>query len=174
MVKKAMGGVLLVDEAYYLYNAGNDRDYGQESIEILLNVMENNAEDIVVILAGYKDRMDKFFSFIPGMSSRVGNHIDFPNYEADELQSIAELMAKDQDYNLTPEASMMFKDYIGKKASLPFFANARSVRNAIDRSRMNAAIRVFNRGITGDGWVTEEELAEINADDMQILLNEVE
>ena len=98
MIKKAMGGILLVDEAYYLYNAGNDRDYGQESIEILLNVMENNAEDIVVIMAGYKDRMDKFFSFIPGMSSRVGNHIDFPNYEGNELLEIAELMAKDQDY----------------------------------------------------------------------------
>ena len=120
--------------------------------------MENNAEDIVVILAGYKDRMDKFFSFIPGMSSRVGNHIDFPNYKPDELQDIAMLMAKDQDYKLTPEASEMFKEYIGKKASLPFFANARSVRNAVDRSRMNSAIRIFNRGLQGDGMVTTEEL----------------
>merc|ERR1719454_2275888 len=92
MIKKSMGGVLLVDEAYYLYNAANDRDYGQESIDILLNVMEENREDLVVILAGYKDRMDKFFSFIPGMSSRIGNHIEFPNYEAEELLSIAKVM----------------------------------------------------------------------------------
>merc|ERR1719171_3426384 len=100
MIKKAFGGVLLVDEAYYLYNAANDRDYGQESIEILLNVMENNKEDLVVVLAGYKDRMDKFFSFIPGMSSRVGNHIDFPNYETDELVDIASVMADKMQYDL--------------------------------------------------------------------------
>merc|ERR1712157_328692 len=101
VIKKAMGGVLLVDEAYYLYNAANDRDYGQESIEILLNVMENQQEDLVVVLAGYKDRMDKFFSFIPGMSSRIGNHIDFPNYEVDELFEISKVMSRDLDYEMT-------------------------------------------------------------------------
>merc|ERR1712100_424358 len=104
MVKKAMGGILLVDEAYYLYNAANDRDYCQESIEILLNVMENNKEDLVVVLAGYKDRMDKFFSYIPGMSSRIGNHIDFPNYEVDELVDIGKVMARELEYNLEDDA----------------------------------------------------------------------
>merc|ERR1712187_345839 len=104
MIKKAMGGILLVDEAYYLYNAANDRDYGQESIEILLNVMENNKEDLIVVLAGYKDRMDRFFSFIPGMSSRIGNHIDFPNYEVDELVDIAKVMIRDLEYQLDPMA----------------------------------------------------------------------
>merc|ERR1719426_552956 len=104
MVKKAMGGILLVDEAYYLYNASNDRDYGQESIEILLNVMENNKEDLVVILAGYKDRMDKFFSYTPGMASRVGNHVNFPNYEVDELVEIAQVMARELEYQIAPDA----------------------------------------------------------------------
>merc|ERR1711935_217037 len=104
MIKKAMGGVLLVDEAYYLYNAANDRDYGQESIEILLNVMENNQDDLVVAVAGYKDRMDKFFSYIPGMMSRIGNHIDFPNYQADELVKIAGVMSHDLQYDIASDA----------------------------------------------------------------------
>ena len=110
MIKKAMGGVLLVDEAYYLFNAANDRDYGQESIEILLNVMENNAEDLVVAVAGYKDRMDTFFSYIPGMMSRIGNHIDFPNYSADELVQIAEVMAGQLEYDIEASAYPVFKD----------------------------------------------------------------
>merc|ERR1711998_625310 len=104
MVKKAMGGILLVDEAYYLYNAANDRDYGQESIEILLNVMENNKEDLIVVLAGYKDKMDKFYSFIPGMSSRIGNHVNFPNYEVDELVEIAQVMSRELEYQIAPDA----------------------------------------------------------------------
>jgi len=121
VIKKAMGGVLLIDEAYYLYNASNDRDYGQESIEILLNVMEENREDLVVILAGYKDRMDKFFSFIPGMSSRIGNHIEFPNYEAKELVSIAKVMCRDLEYEMSPDAEPIFYRYIEKRMTMPFF-----------------------------------------------------
>merc|ERR1711871_1692043 len=109
-----------VDEAYYLYNAANDRDYGQESIEILLTFMENNREDLVVVLAGYKDRMDKFFSFIPGMSSRIGNHIDFPNYEVDELFEISKVMSLDLDYEMTDEAGDVFKKYIERRMAMPF------------------------------------------------------
>merc|ERR1719213_1133507 len=124
MVKKAMGGILLVDEAYYLYNAANDLDYGQESIEILLNVMENNKEDLVVVLAGYKDRMDKFFSFIPGMSSRIGNHIDFPNYEVDELVEIGKVMCRELEYEMGPAAIPALTAYMEKRMELPFFANA--------------------------------------------------
>merc|ERR1711924_542290 len=142
-------GVLLVDEAYYLYNAANDRDYGQESIEILLTFMENNREDLVVVLAGYKDRMDKFFSFISGMSSRIGNHIDFPNYEVDELFEISKVMSRDLDYEMTDEAGDVFKKYIERRMAMPFFSNARTVRNAMDRARMNAAIRVFDQAIAG-------------------------
>merc|ERR1712003_201859 len=104
MVKKAMGGILLVDEAYYLYNAANDRDYGQESIEILLNVMENNKEDLIVVLAGYKDKMDRFYSYIPGMASRIGNHIEFPDYAADELVEIGKVMCRELEYTLGPDA----------------------------------------------------------------------
>merc|ERR1712232_1503801 len=122
MVKKAMGGILLVDEAYYLYNAANDRDYGQESIEILLNVMENNKEDLVVVLAGYKDKMDKFLSYIPGMASRIGNHIDFPNYEVDELVDIGKVMARDLEYKLADDAEVNLRAYLEKRKDLPFFA----------------------------------------------------
>jgi len=174
VVKRAMGGVLLVDEAYYLYNAGNDRDYGQESIEILLNMMENNREDLIVVLAGYKDRMDSFFSFIPGMSSRIGNHIDFPNYEVDELVEISRVMMREQEYVLAPGADEMFQKYIERRMELPFFSNARTVRNAMDRARMNSAIRIFNKAMEegGNPFVTKEDLQSINADDFKILYDE--
>ena len=174
VIKQALGGVLLVDEAYYLYNAANDRDYGQESIEILLTFMENNREDLVVVLAGYKDRMDKFFSFIPGMSSRIGNHIDFPNYEVDELFEISKVMSRDLDYEMTDEAGDVFKKYIERRMAMPFFSNARTVRNAMDRARMNAAIRVFDQAVSGknNGDVGADDLKAITADDFQVILDE--
>jgi len=176
MIKKAMGGLLLVDEAYYLYNASNDRDYGQESIEILLNVMENNQDDLVVAVAGYKDRMDKFFSYIPGMMSRIGNHIDFPNYQADELVAIANVMARDLEYDIDPDAFPVFKDYIERRMDLPYFSNARTVRNAMDRARMNAAIRTFEKfaiqGVNG-GVCTVDDLKCIRKDDFQILVDDI-
>jgi len=176
MIKKAMGGVLLIDEAYYLYNAANDRDYGQESIEILLNIMENNKDDLVVAVAGYKDRMDRFFSYIPGMMSRIGNHIDFPNYSADELVKIAEVMARDLEYDIDADAYPVFKRYIEERMKLPFFSNARTVRNAMDRARMNAAIRTFERfAIAGEngGVCSIEDLKSIKAEDFQIILDDI-
>lgn len=176
MIKKAMGGLLLVDEAYYLYNAANDRDYGQESIEILLNVMENNTDDLVVAVAGYKDRMDKFFSYIPGMMSRIGNHIDFPNYSADELVKISEVMARDLEYDIDDTAYPVFKDYIQRRMELPYFSNARTVRNAMDRARMNAAIRTFEKyaiqGVNG-GVCTVDDLKSIRAEDFQVLVDDI-
>jgi len=167
MVKKAMGGILLVDEAYYLYNAANDRDYGQESIEILLNVMEHNKEDIIVVLAGYKDKMDAFYSFIPGMNSRVGNHIEFPNYEVDELVAIGKVMCRELEYNWGPGAEEAFGAYMQKRMTMPFFSNARTVRNAIDLARMRAAIRIFNEKMSpgSDGMVSEDELMTITGAD---------
>ena len=173
-IKRAMGGVLLVDEAYYLYNAANDRDYGQESIEILLNVMENNKEDLIVVLAGYKDRMDTFFSFIPGMSSRIGNHVDFPNYEINELTDIAAVMGRDLEYDLDQPALDMFQKYITRRMELPFFSNARTVRNAMDRARMNSAIRIFNSKMdpSSNGLVNKEELMKITDADFGILYAE--
>jgi len=167
VIKKAMGGVLLIDEAYYLYNASNDRDYGQESIEILLNVMEENREDIVVVLAGFKDRMDSFFSFIPGMSSRVGNHIEFPNYEPEELVGIAKVMVRDLEYEMAPEAEPIFFEYIKKRMTMPYFSNARTVRNAVDRARMRAAIRLFNKAFdsSSDGMVSKAELMTLEKSD---------
>jgi len=144
VIKKAMGGVLFIDEAYYLYRPENERDYGQESIEILLQVMENNRDDIVVILAGYKNRMDQFFESNPGMRSRIAHHLDFPDYSADELLAIAELMLHEQNYRFAPVTEKVFLEYIEKRMQLDHFANARSIRNALDRARLRQANRLFN------------------------------
>jgi probable Rubsico expression protein CbbX len=144
MLKKAMGGVLFIDEAYYLYRPENERDYGAEAIEILLQVMEANRDDLVVIFAGYKERMDIFYQSNPGLSSRVANHIDFPDYSADELLAIAKLILAKENYRFSEEATAAFGEYIVRRMQLPFFANARSIRNAIDRARMRQANRLFN------------------------------
>jgi len=138
-----MGGVLFIDEAYYLYRPENERDYGQEAIEILLQVMENNREDLVVFLAGYKDRMDTFFQSNPGMSSRIAHHLDFPDYATDELLQIAERMLDAQHYHFGAGAREVFRDYIVRRAQQPHFANARSIRNALDRARLRQASRLF-------------------------------
>jgi probable Rubsico expression protein CbbX len=143
VIKKAMGGVLFIDEAYYLYKPENERDYGAESIEILLQIMENNRDDLVVILAGYKDRMDKFFHSNPGMRSRIAHHIDFPDYSAEELLIIAKLMLAAQNYRFSPEAEKAFSEYIPLRMKMEHFANARSIRNALDRARMRQANRLF-------------------------------
>jgi probable Rubsico expression protein CbbX len=143
VIKKAMGGVLFIDEAYYLYRPENERDYGQEAIEILLQVMEDNRDDLVVILAGYRDRMDVFFRSNPGMASRIAHHIDFPDYSADELHRIAELMAASMHYRFDAEAQAALREYIGLRMTQPRFANARSIRNALDRARLRQAKRLF-------------------------------
>ena len=144
VIKKAMGGVLFIDEAYYLYKPENERDYGAESIEILLQTMENNREDLVVILAGYKDRMDKFFHSNPGMRSRIAHHIDFPDYGADELVAIAKLMLASQNYCFSAAGEEAFGKYIRLRMKSEHFANARSVRNALDRARLRQANRLFS------------------------------
>jgi probable Rubsico expression protein CbbX len=163
MLKKAMGGVLFIDEAYYLYRPENERDYGAEAIEILLQVMENNRDDLVVIFAGYKDRMDVFYQSNPGLSSRVANHIDFPDYSADELLLIAGLILAQENYRFSDEARVAFADYIQRRMQLPFFANARSIRNAIDRARMRQANRLFS----GMGrLVSKLDLMTLEAEDI--------
>ncbi|MFM8975353.1 MAG: CbbX protein [Vulcanococcus sp.] len=164
MLKKAMGGVLFIDEAYYLYRPENERDYGAEAIEILLQVMENNRDDLVVIFAGYKERMDVFYQSNPGLSSRVANHIDFPEYSAEDLLAIARLILAEENYRFSEEALAAFADYIQRRMQLPFFANARSIRNAIDRARMRQANRLF-KGM-GQGGLTKLDLMTIEADDI--------
>lgn len=163
MLKRAMGGVLFIDEAYYLYRPENERDYGAEAIEILLQVMENNRDDLVVIFAGYKERMDVFYQSNPGLSSRVANHIDFPDYSAEELLAIAQLILADENYRFSNEAQAAFADYIVRRMQLPFFANARSIRNAIDRARMRQANRLFGRM---GSPLTKLDLMTIEADDI--------
>jgi probable Rubsico expression protein CbbX len=163
VLKKALGGVLFIDEAYYLYRPENERDYGAEAIEILLQVMENNRNDLVVIFAGYKERMDIFYQSNPGLSSRVANHIDFPDYTAPELLAIAQLILAAENYRFSPEAAAAFADYIQRRMQLPFFANARSIRNAIDRARMRQANRLFS----GMGRaLTKTDLMTIEAEDI--------
>ena len=163
ILKKAMGGVLFIDEAYYLYRPENERDYGQEAIEILLQVMENQRDDIVVILAGYKDRMDKFFESNPGMSSRIAHHIDFPDYSADELSLIADKMLDKMQYHFDAPASAAFVDYLKLRMAQPHFANARSVRNALDRARLRHASRLL---ATPNAAVNAESLTTIVAADI--------
>ena len=145
VLKRAMGGVLFIDEAYYLYRPENERDYGQEAIEILLQVMENQRADLVVIFAGYKQRMDTFFHSNPGLSSRVAHHIDFPDYSAEELIAIAQLMLEQMHYRLSPDALAALGEYIERRRTQPHFANARSIRNALDRARLRQASRLFER-----------------------------
>ena len=164
VLKRAMGGVLFIDEAYYLYRPDNERDYGQEAIEILLQVMENNREDLVVILAGYADRMDRFFQSNPGFRSRIAHHIDFPDYDDGELLSIAETMLAGQNYHLDPEARAVMTGYIELRRRQPHFANARSIRNALDRARLRQANRLFS---TAQGPVTAEALSTIRAEDIR-------
>ncbi|WP_371440600.1 CbbX protein [Methylobacillus sp. MM3] len=163
VLKKAMGGVLFIDEAYYLYKPENERDYGAEAIEILLQVMENQREDLVVILAGYKDRMDRFFLSNPGMSSRIAHHIDFPDYTPDELLEIAKLMMAGLNYRFSPEGEKTFAEYIVKRMEMPNFANARSIRNALDRARLRQANRLF---ASHDKALTRQDLLTIEADDI--------
>ncbi len=162
ILKKAMGGVLFIDEAYYLYRAENERDYGQEAIEILLQVMENQREDLVVILAGYADRMDQFFQMNPGFRSRIAHHIDFPDYTDGELLQIAEIILARQNYRLSGAAREALQAYITARKSQPLFANARSIRNALDRVRLRQANRVF----ASEGPVAAEALSTIEAPDI--------
>jgi probable Rubsico expression protein CbbX len=160
VLKKAMGGVLFIDEAYYLYRPENERDYGQEAIEILLQVMENQRDDLVVILAGYADRMATFFGSNPGMSSRIAHHLDFPDYSSGELLHIADTMLTTSHYRFGPGAREAFDDYLQRRIRQPHFANARSVRNALDRMRLRQASRLFadrDRPLTADDLSTIDE-----------------
>ena len=163
VLKKAMGGVLFIDEAYYLYRAENERDYGQEAIEILLQVMENQRDDLVVILAGYADRMERFFSSNPGFRSRIAHHIDFPDYADDELLAIAELMLRDMNYGFTLEARAEFVRYIALRKNQPLFSNARSIRNALDRLRLRQANRLV---ADLDHVLTADDIRSIEASDV--------
>ncbi|MER8483812.1 CbbX protein [Mesorhizobium sp. M1322] len=160
VIKRAMGGVLFIDEAYYLYKPENERDYGQESIEILLQCMENNRDDLVVILAGYKNKMDRFFDSNPGMRSRIAHHLDFPDYGVGELKSIAEIMLAEQNYRLSEAAAKALEEYLPIRMRLPHFSNARSVRNGLDRARLRQANRLFasrDRALTKTDLITIEE-----------------
>jgi probable Rubsico expression protein CbbX len=162
VLKRAYGGVLFIDEAYYLHRPENERDYGQEAIEILLQVMENDRDRLVVILAGYKDRMDEFFASNPGMASRVAHHIDFPDYTPEELMEIAQRMLERQDYRLSRAGEQAFREYLERRMARPRFAHGRSTRNAIDRARLRHASRLFD----SDEPPGHDELMTIEADDI--------
>jgi probable Rubsico expression protein CbbX len=164
ILKKAMGGVLFIDEAYYLYRPENERDYGQEAIEILLQTMEDHRDDLVVILAGYKDRMDTFFRSNPGMASRIAHHIDFPDYGADELFEIAGIMATRMHYRFDADGAAAMREYIERRMAQPRFSNARSIRNGIDRARLRMANRLFAQR---DRTLDRSDLETITAQDVR-------
>ena len=164
VLKRAMGGVLFIDEAYFLYRPENERDYGQEAIEILLQVMENQRDDLVVILAGYRDRMERFFQSNPGMSSRIAHHVDFPDYTPEELLLIAGLMLEKMQYRLSPEAEAALVEYVALRRAQPNFANARSIRNALDRARLRQASRLVTDPA---GPLTRQALMTIEAEDVR-------
>jgi probable Rubsico expression protein CbbX len=164
VLKRAMGGVLFIDEAYALVRPENDRDYGQEAIEILLHVMESQRQDLVVILAGYRDRMERFFACNPGFSSRIAHHLDFPDYAPDELLAIAQRMAASMSYGFSPSGREAMREYIARRRARPRFANARSIRNALDRARLRHANRLLGRAA---GSATREELTTIEAEDIR-------
>ena len=163
VLQRAIGGVLFIDEAYYLYRAENERDYGPEAIEILLQFMENRRDDLVVILAGYRNKMDTFFQCNPGLHSRIAHHIDFPDYTLEELMEIADLMMRQQMYAFDDESRQAFGEYLALRVRQAHFANARSVRNAIDRMRLRQAVRLVEQG----GRIPKEELARIDAVDIR-------
>jgi probable Rubsico expression protein CbbX len=163
VLKRARGGVLFIDEAYYLYRPENERDYGQEAIEILLQVMESERDKLVVIFAGYADRMEEFFRSNPGMGSRVAHHIEFPDYSVEELMTIAGMMLARQGYELSPEADGALREYVQLRMSQPRFANARSIRNALDRARLRQASRLFALG----GRLTRTQLMRLESEDIR-------
>ncbi len=163
VLKRAMGGVLFIDEAYYLHRPENEKDYGQEAIEILLQVMENQREDLVVILAGYRDRMASFFASNPGFRSRIAHHIDFPDYDTSELLAIAELLAAQSEYRLSPAAREAMIEYITLRQQQPSFSNGRSIRNALDRARLRQAMRLY----AGNAVATRDALQTIEAEDIR-------
>jgi probable Rubsico expression protein CbbX len=164
VLKKAMGGVLFIDEAYYLYRPENERDYGPEAIEILLQVMETQRTDLVVILAGYRERMEVFFRSNPGLSSRITHHLDFPDYGADELEAIAQRMLDSMQYRLSDDGLQALRDYIPLRMQQPHFANARSIRNALDRARLRQANRLFAQA---GRELSREELMTIEGEDLR-------
>jgi probable Rubsico expression protein CbbX len=162
VLKKACGGVLFIDEAYYLHRPENERDYGQEAIEILLQAMENERDKLVVILAGYRDRMDDFFGSNPGMQSRVAHHIEFPDFTVDELMRVGDLMLEQRAYRFSPEARRVFREYIERRQRRPRFAHGRSIRNAVDRARLRQASRLFE----SEAALGRDELITIEAEDL--------
>jgi len=162
IVKRALGGILFIDEAYYLHRIDNERDYGQEAIEILLQEMESERENFVVVMAGYRDRMEEFFQANPGMGSRVAHHIHFPDYDADELMLIARMMVDQQGYEMGEGAEAAFHDYIVRRIERPRFAHGRSIRNAVERARLRQANRLFESGRR----LTKSDLVTIEPEDI--------
>ena len=162
-IKKALGGVLFIDEAYYLHRPDNERDYGQEAIEVLLSVMESERHNLVVIMAGYQDPMNEFFLANPGMGSRIAHHIHFPDYKPDELMEIATMMVDGQGFEFSEEAVEAMRDYVERRVDQPRFANGRSIRNAVERARMRQAMRLFE----ADRPLDRDELVTIEADDIR-------
>jgi probable Rubsico expression protein CbbX len=163
VIKRALGGVLFIDEAYYLHRTENERDYGQEAVEVLLSVMESQRRSLVVVMAGYEERMEEFFRANPGMGSRVAHHLRFPDYTVEELVAMAQLMIDRQGYELSEDGTTALREYVARRVEQPRFANGRSIRNAVERARMRQATRLFDAGRR----LTRRDLVTIEADDIR-------
>jgi probable Rubsico expression protein CbbX len=168
LVKQSLGGVLFLDEAYYLYKANDPKDYGHECIEIISAFMEEHGNRMVVVIAGYKDKISRFLGYVPGFAAKIGVYLDFPDYEPEDMREIAKLMISSMSYEVGEEALDKMQEYLTARSLLPFFANARTVRNAVDVARMRQAIRLFYEAFEPghDGGIEEGRLSVIEVEDI--------
>jgi len=157
-VKKALGGILFVDEAYSLARGG-EKDFGKEAIDTLVKEMEDNRNKFILILAGYKHEMEYFLNTNPGLRSRFPIQIDFPDYTIDELLQIAELMVKNRQYKLTESAKRRLMKILIRDDNSREMGNARLVRNIIERAIRKQAVRVLNKiNITKEDLITIDSI----------------
>jgi probable Rubsico expression protein CbbX len=164
-LQQAQGGILFIDEAHHLYKPDNERDYGSEAIELLLQVMENQRDDLILIFAGGKANIDKFFNSNPGISSRIGNHVDFKDYDVADLTDITKfLLHNDNRFKFTDEALEILVFYIGQLISFPAFANARTVKVFLNQLLAYQAVRVENL-LLKNGNLNYDDFVTITKDD---------
>jgi probable Rubsico expression protein CbbX len=166
-LQKAEGGILFIDEAHHLYKPDNERDYGAEAIELLLQVMENQRDDLILIFGGKKDRLEGFFNSNPGISSRIGNHIDFPDYKSDDLKEISKfVLTNNSRYRFTEESLEILSFYINQLIEKPAFANVRTLKVFLNQLFQYQSIRIEN-SLLEKGTIDYESLVTIQPEDFK-------
>ncbi|WP_058829671.1 AAA family ATPase [Paenibacillus polymyxa] len=167
LVKKSLGGVLFIDEAYSLARGG-EKDFGKEAIDTLVKAMEDQKNQFILILAGYSGEMDFFLRTNPGLPSRFPIQLDFPDYTVDQLIQISEMMAKERDYILMPQSILKMKEHLlnERNDSLHAFSNARYVRNVIEKAIRHQAVRLLNQYRRGQPG--KQELMTLRPEDLKM------